>query len=156
MKMKLTNFPEEIVELYDLKNKATDDGYVYAEVRKGMYCLPQAGILAQTLLEKRLNAEGYSQSKITPGFWTHKWRPICFTLVVDDFGVKYVDEEHAKPLLSIIQQNYKCKAEWDGSRYLGLTLDWDYQKREVHVSMPGYVHEALQRFQWRAPSKPQD
>ena len=146
MKMKLTNFPEEIVELYDLKNKATDDGYVYAEVRKGMYCLPQAGILAQTLLEKRLNAEGYSQSKITPGFWTHKWRPICFTLVVDDFGVKHAGEEHAKHLLSIIQQNYKCKAEWDGSRYLGLTLDWDYQKREVHVSMPGYVHEALQRF----------
>ena len=68
----------------------------------------------------------------------------------------YLGEEHAKHLLSIIQQNYKCKAEWDGSRYLGLTLDWDYQKREVHVSMPGHVHEALQRFQWRAPSKPQD
>ena len=32
--MKLVNFPEEIVELCGLKNKATDDGYVYAEVRK--------------------------------------------------------------------------------------------------------------------------
>ena len=103
MKMKLAKFPEEIGELYDLKNKTTDDGYVYTEVRKGMCGLPQAGILAQQLLEKRLNAEGYAQSKITPGFWTHTWRPICFTLVVDDFGVKYVGEEHAKHLLSIIQ-----------------------------------------------------
>ena len=47
MKMKLANFPEEIVELCKLKDKATNDGYVYAEVRKGMYGLPQVGILAQ-------------------------------------------------------------------------------------------------------------
>jgi hypothetical protein len=26
----------------------------------------------------------------TPGLWTHKTRPILFSLVVDDFGVKYV------------------------------------------------------------------
>ena len=88
-----------------------------------MYGLPQAGILAQKLLEERLNDEGYFQSKITPGFWTHKWRPICFTLVVDDFGVKYVGEEHARHLLSIIKRDYKCKAEWEGERYIGLTLD---------------------------------
>ena len=72
MKMKLSNFPEDIVELYNLRGKATNDGYVYAEVRKGMYGLPQAGILAQQLLETRLNAEDYFQIKITPGFWTHK------------------------------------------------------------------------------------
>ena len=107
-------------------------------------------ILSQQLLEKRLNAEDYYQSKVTPGFWTHKWRPICFTLVVDDFGVKYVGEEHTRHLLSIIKHSYKCKAEWEGGRYVGLTLDWDYEKREVHVSMPGYVHEALARFRWKA------
>ena len=26
------------------------------------------------------------------------------------------------------------------------TLDWDYEKRKVHLSMPGYCSEALQRF----------
>ena len=35
-KMKLANFPEDIVELYNLKEKATDNDYVYAEVRKGI------------------------------------------------------------------------------------------------------------------------
>ena len=80
----------------NLKAKAMEDGYVYAKVRKGMYGLPQAGILAQKLLQKRLNAEGYFQSKITPDFSTYKLRPICFTLVVDDFGVKYTGEEHVK------------------------------------------------------------
>jgi len=28
--------------------------------------------MAQELLEKRLAAKGYHQSKITPGYWTHE------------------------------------------------------------------------------------
>ena len=32
----------------------------------------------------------------TPGLWLHEWRPIQFSLVVDDFGVKYVGEENEK------------------------------------------------------------
>ena len=155
IKMKLANFPEDIVAHYGLRDKATKDGHVYVECRRGMYGLPQAGILAQKLLEKRLAAKGYRQSTLTPGFWTHEWRPISFTLVVDDFGVKYVGEEHAEHLLSVINEHYRCKAEWPGNRYLGMTLDWDYDHREVHISMPGYVHEALQRFRWKQPKKPQ-
>ena len=42
-----------------------------------------------------------------------------------------------------------------GSRYLGLTLDWDYIKREVHLSMLDYVPAALIRFHHTAPKKPQ-
>ena len=60
-----------------------------------MYGLLQAGLLANKLLEKRLNINGYFQSKLVPGLWKHEWRPIQFTLVVDDFGVKYVGKEHA-------------------------------------------------------------
>ena len=52
--------------------KATDEGWVYIEVGKGMYGLPQAGLLAQHLLEQRLARNGYTQSKQTPGLlpWT--------------------------------------------------------------------------------------
>ena len=155
LKMKIEHFPEDVIEEYNLREKVTPDGYLYVEVRKGMYGLPQAGILAQELLEKRLKAKGYRQSKLTPGFWKHEWRPISFTLVVDDFGVKYVGEEHAQHLLSAIKEHYECSSDWEGSRYLGLTLDWDYEKREVHLSMPGYVHEAIKRFQHEMPRRPQ-
>ena len=106
-----------------MEEKVTEDGYVYVEVRRGMYGLPQAGKLANELLEKRLDAHGYRQSKITPGFWTHDWQPICFTLVVDAFGVKYVAKEHTDHLLSVIEHDYECKAEWGGERYIGLALD---------------------------------
>jgi hypothetical protein len=154
MRMKLSNFPQDIIDEYKLAEKERN-GYVYVEIRAGMYGLPQAGILAQKLLEKRLAKAGYQQSEYTPGFWTHEWRPISFTLVVDDFGVKYTEREHAEHLLAAINEHYECKADWNGSRYLGLTLDWDYENKEVHLSMPGYVAEALHRFQHPPPTKPQ-
>ena len=62
VKIKIENIPDEIVVEYNLHEKVTGDGYIYIEIQKGMYGLPQAGILAQELLEKRLNEHGYSQN----------------------------------------------------------------------------------------------
>ena len=56
-----------------------------------------------------------------------------FTLVVDNFGVKYVEEKHALHLKQTLGENYKVTTEWDGTRYIGITLDWDYKQRQVHL-----------------------
>ena len=50
--LKLADIPEEIIEEYKLCEIVTDDGYVYCKIRKGMYGLPQAGVMAQELLEQ--------------------------------------------------------------------------------------------------------
>ena len=71
--MKLSDFPETVISHYNLGEKVTPDGLVYVAIKRGMYGLPQSGILAQALLETRLNAHGYHQSKITPVLWTHEW-----------------------------------------------------------------------------------
>lgn len=105
---------------------------VFVEIRKGMYGLPQAGLLAQELLlEKCLNKHGYNkQSNRTPGLWTHEWCPtipIQFSLVVDDFGIKYVGEDNL--------QHHEISINRAGSIYIGIiviTFDWDYERREVH------------------------
>ena len=154
VRMKLEDFPEDIIELYNLKTKAKN-GAVYVAVKRGMYGLPQSGILAQELLEKRLNKHGYHQSLYTPGFWTHTWRPISFSLVVDDFGVKYVGKEHVEHLIKVLKADYEIEEDWEGKKYVGLTFDWDYKKREVHVSMPDYVQKALHRFQHDKPNRRQ-
>ena len=74
-----------------------------------MYRLPQAGLLAQELLEKRLAKEGYTQSSTCPGLWKHNWRPITFSLIVVDFEVKYIGKEHADHLMGIIQNTIKSQ-----------------------------------------------
>ncbi|KAL3781993.1 hypothetical protein HJC23_013821 [Cyclotella cryptica] len=150
------DMPNNVIEHYALRTIATEDGYVYVRIQNGMYGLPQAGIIAQQLLEKRLVAEGYHQSTITPGFWKHDWRPISFALCVDDFGVKYVGREHADHLLKTLNQFYQTSQDWNGTRYLGLTFVWDYTKRRVGISMPGYCAKAMHRFHHVTPPKRQD
>ena len=82
--------PDEIIQEYNLKETATVDGSIYIVENRGMYGLPQSVLIANELLDKRLNKCGYYQSKLVPGLWKHEWRPVQFTLVVDNFGVKYV------------------------------------------------------------------
>ena len=58
MRLKLCDIPEDVALHYNLASKFKSDGYVYTEIRRGMYGLPQLGLLAQQLLEKRINSEG--------------------------------------------------------------------------------------------------
>jgi hypothetical protein len=46
VKLKLTDIPEEIIVEYKLRELATPDGNVYIKITKGMYGLPQSGLLA--------------------------------------------------------------------------------------------------------------
>jgi hypothetical protein len=147
IRIKLSDIPQEIINKYKLRDMAAEDGLVYIEANKGMYGLPQSGLLANELLEKRLNKHGYRQSKLVPGLWKHDTRHIQFTLVVDDFGVKYTDKADVEHLQRVLEEHYKITTDWSGNRYIGITLDWDYKRRQVHLSMPGYIAAALQQFQ---------
>ena len=50
MHLKLSNLPNSVVQHYSLAEKATRDGYVYVDIRRGIYGLPEAGLIAQQLL----------------------------------------------------------------------------------------------------------
>ena len=144
-----------VIKEYKLRDIATH-GSVYIEANNGMYGLTQAGLLSNKLLKKRLNKNRYHQSKLVPGLWKHDWQPVQFTLVVDNFGVKYVGEEHANHLFHTLEQHYKVTQDWAGTRYIGITLNWDYEKQQVHLSMPGYVAKTLKHFHHPKPKRQQN
>jgi hypothetical protein len=85
----------------------------------------------------------------------HNWRPILFTLVVNNFGVKYINKAHVHHLIKTLKIDYAIDEDWEGTRYLGMAIDWDYTKREVHLTMPGYIEKTLARFNHEPPKKPQ-
>ena len=149
--LKLINFHDDVIKEYHLKKKTTKDGFVYVEVRKGMYALPQTGLLAHILLEEQLQKHGYKQSKLTVGFWKHKGGPICFTLVVENFGLNYIRKEHSRHLVSVLKEHYGISEDWEAKQIVGLTFDWDYEKRRVHMSMLGYVNHGTS---WQAQDQP--
>ena len=155
-KIKLSDVPDEIIEEYNLRAKATSDGWIYIKVVKGMYGLPQAGSLAHDLLEKRLNNEGYYKSKLVPGLWKHKTRNLQFVLVVDDFGIKYLREEDLNHLIKSIEQYYEVKVDKEGKEFVKIELDWDYDNRKVHLSMKPYLDKALRQFDNVTPTTRHD
>jgi hypothetical protein len=146
--------PHEIIRQYNLL-PLVSNGHVYIKVQKGMYGLPQAGILANQLLARRLAIHGYHQTTFTPGLWRHVTRPIQFTLVVDDFGVQYVGAEHAHHLIAALETDYTVSKDWKGGLYCGITLNWDYANKHVDLSMRGYIKDALHKFQHPLPKRPQ-
>jgi len=88
MRIPVHQIPPDIFAQYELQ-ELVHNNYVYVEIRKGMYGLPQAGILANNELVPHLAAAGYHQCTHTHGLFKHTTRPIMFALVVDDFGTGY-------------------------------------------------------------------
>ena len=69
------------------------------KILKGIYGLPQVGLIAKQLLQKYLAKHGYHQTKTTPRPWKYNTRPINISLVVDDFGIKNLKKTHADHLI---------------------------------------------------------
>jgi hypothetical protein len=104
-------------------------------MRRAVWGLPQAGILANKLLWKQLLPHGYYKCANKPGLWKHKRWPIAFTLVVEDFGVK------KGYLIWCIKQKYELTEDWASNLYCGIKLNWDYGAQTLNISMPGYIQK---------------
>jgi hypothetical protein len=64
MVINLSSLPQETIDKYDLMELA-QYGKVDIEIQKGMYGLPQAGILANELLQRNLAKDGYRPAQHT-------------------------------------------------------------------------------------------
>ena len=155
MRIHTKYFTPEFRAEYDIDNLADRDGYVYCEIRKGMYGLKEAGCVAFQNLVKNLAPFGYEPMPITPGLWRHKTRRTTFTLAVDDFGIKHFSTADLDHLLNALRANYNIKVDYTGSNYCGLQIDWNYDKEFVDISIPHFVQKALHKFQHKPPTKPQ-
>jgi hypothetical protein len=111
--------------------------------------------LANKKLRQKLAPFGYHKCVDTPGLWKHESRPLTFTLVVDDFGVKYENKEDADHLIASIKSTYKLTKDWTGNLYCGISLDWDYINQTVDISMPGYIKKKLQEYNHILPGRMQ-
>ena len=158
VRIKITDIPEEFIKEYTLK-EFVRDGWVYFEMRRGMYGLPQAGILANNLLRERLAKFDYYEAATTPGLWRHKWRPIMFALIVDNFAIQYVGDANLDHLRRALKQHYEVSEELNGTRFAGITLKWHYSathsERTCRTSMPGYINNVLVKFNHPMPTKRQ-
>ena len=91
----------------------------------------------------------------TSGLLNHKIQPIQFTLVVDNFGVKYVAKEHAKHLLGILKDKYPgVEEDWTEEECIfGVTLKLNYDEGYLDIVMPGYIKKLLKKYNYKKNKK---
>ena len=146
----------EIFTEYSLTESHFDSkGFCYVEIRKGMYGLKEAAILAYEQLREHLAPFGYAPVPHTPGLWRHITRRTTFTLAVDDFGIKFFSKHDADHLFDAIATKYALTKDWSGTSYLGFTILWNYDDGWVNISMPDYIPKAMLTLQHPQPSKAQ-
>ena len=146
MRISLKHIPPDIQNRYNIASMV-HNGHVLMEISKGIYGLPQAGKLSQDRLVRHLAAHDYIQCINTPCLFLHKTNGVAFTLVVDDFLIKYKDRSSVEHLLSTLRALYKITTDFATTlKYVGITLQYDKQKRHIDMSIPGYVKKAMQRF----------
>ena len=79
-----------------------------------MYDLVKDRIIAHDELQEHLKPYGYVQANVTQGLWTQTHRDINFTLVVDNFGIRYTHKKDADHIISVLQANYEVTQDWTG------------------------------------------
>ena len=111
-----------------------------------MYRLKQADIIESQELSKHLKPYGYVPVRYTPGLQKHTQEDTLFTMVADDFAIKYTTKENADHLMNALKDKYAILVDWEASLYIGMILEWDYHKRTVTLSIPEYVKKALHKL----------
>lgn len=149
MVIDINDIPQEIIDTYNLKSYiANTETKIYFEVMGALYGMKQAGYLANKDIEEHLANHGYTSRPTTPCLFKHKTDNIEFTLITDDFGVRYGDRAAAEKLYSVMSLKYPMTIDWEGKKYAGFNILFDYEgpNRRVEISMQGYIAAFLKRF----------
>ena len=158
VRIKLSDISQKFIEEYNF-TQLVQNGWIYFDILRGWYGLPQPGRISNDLLCKHLEKSGYFEAATTPGLWRHKWRLIQDVLIVDDFGIKYVRNLHALHLLKILEDNHKITGDWEGKRFVGIHLAWNHgdhhAKRTCHIYINGNIEKLLIKYGHLRPSKEQ-
>ena len=93
-------------------------------------------------------------------FWDH-WE--CgntkhlklFFLYVDNFGVKHFSKEDVQYLHDTLAKEYTCKIDRIGENFIDYTINWNYDRGFVNISMPNYIKSALKRLLYKVCITPQ-
>jgi len=146
------DIPAETMIEFDLHKYAAHD-HVLFQVDGTMYGHPVAGRVANADLVTHLRQHDYIQDPNIPSFFKHKTNLVSFTLVVDDFGIKYTGMDTLDDLIRVLRLKYEIKIDLTGKKYVGISIDWDYTSNKFTTDMPAYIPDTLARFQPDGPRK---
>lgn len=154
VKIHIKHIPADVIATYNLSEFIVDS-HVLFEVIRCMYGHPVAGLLSNRDLVTHLAQHGYIQHKDIPCLFEHQTNGIQFTLIVDDFGIKYDTDAALDHLISILQHKWKLTTDRTGAKYIGMRIAWNYEADIPYfeLDMPNIIPAAIKRFCPNGPPK---
>ena len=120
-----------MIKQYKQREKETADGFLFRG-EEGDVWNYASGSDGTTINRKNLTIMDTSRVCKHQGF-VHKWLPVCFTLVVEDFGVKYVKKKHLDHLVNALTEHYEIYQYWEDKKYCGLKFEWYHKNIKSHL-----------------------
>lgn len=145
IRIQVENFPEDTLAKHSL-DQFVVKGHILSRVDKTMYGHPVAGRIANKDLVGHLAENGYIQDDNIHCLFSHITSNISFTLVVDDFGVKYNHDADLDALVGFLERKYEVSIDRTGAKYIGICLAWDYSANTLTIDMPNYVSTSITRL----------
>ena len=136
MRLQISIIPQEIINKYNQTSLVDVHGWVCMKISTGMYGLKQAGIIAHRKFIKHLAPYGYHPISFTRGLWKNVTKPTMFTLVVDNFSIKYLNIYEAEIIFPEIRDKYTISTDMECKNHIVIKLAWDYINKRVTLSMP--------------------
>ena len=94
---------------------------------------------------------GTHRTRQFPGYGPMQPALSASLLLLTILGIKYVGEDHSQHMLAVLQEHHKLSIHWSSTKFIGLTLDWDYANRAVHLSMPRYFNHECPKCKQHSP-----
>ena len=129
------------------------DGYVHTEVHVSMHEFSQIGMLAHKDLKQQLASHSYTPVTFILGLWTYESHWISFTLVVNDFGIKYTSLSSLNHLLNVLKTFCTITTNMNSNLYICVSLQWKWNY-SVRYSMLKYIPNLIKKSQYIPPLKP--
>ena len=149
IKIYVEDYPADTLVLLGLTDfiqyDKTGKAFVYCAIQKTMYGLAMSGKLCKLDLVALLLSWGFHETD-TPCLFRHATRKITFCLVVDDFGIKYDEQDDLDYLVDCLSSKYHVKVHPVGTKYLGFTIDYNRTARTMSMSYPRYIPDLLARL----------
>ena len=127
MRIPLFAFTEHIMQQYNSRHKSKN-GYVYVEIRRSIYGLPQAGAISNKVLKNKTRPTwlfwGHTHSRIMETHHTpHLLFPCCRW-----FWCKIHRQCRHIPPYCCTEKHYEFSEYWTGGLYCGITLNCNYDQ----------------------------
>ena len=144
----LSQTPKDFQSQHNLHALVDNPGCVCAQINWSLHRLEENGSIAnEDIVVDHSLQFGRHEIKHTAGLFTHVTRPIQFSLVVDDFGVKWVNHADLNHLLESPRTKHTmtCDSEW--KQFAEMHLQWNCDTGKVVCSMDWHVKDALRELE---------